>query len=202
MTQPPQPTEQFAQHPRLAELVTALGFRRYPLFLTGLLYEEPGGPLRQATAVASRDGDLVAYDSGEVFEHAGRVPTSRLFDDDLTGRSPKTLVDGLADHNQAFFAHEVASWTRDRTDGRHGKADVSRGLGVVRGVGSVLAADLSAEEVVHGRLGCIRVRLGLQVRRGDELAVGILGAEGGRSVARQRPAVAPEFGRASRPQQR
>jgi|GEM_PF-1303846 len=111
MTQPPQP---FAQHPRLAELVTALGFRRYPLFLTGLLYEEPGGPLRRATAVASRDGDLVAYDAGEVFEHAGRVPTSRLFDDDLTGRSPKTLVDALADQNQAFFAHEVAAWTRGR----------------------------------------------------------------------------------------
>jgi hypothetical protein len=44
----------------------------------------------------------------------GRVPTSRLFDDDLTGRSPKTLVDALADRNQAFFAHGVASWTRGR----------------------------------------------------------------------------------------
>jgi hypothetical protein len=64
--------------------------------------------------VASRDGDLVAYDAGEVFEHAGRVPTSRLFDDDLTGRSPKTLVDALADRNQQFFAHEVAAWTRGR----------------------------------------------------------------------------------------
>jgi hypothetical protein len=114
MTQPPQRTEPFAQHPRLAELVTALGFRRYPLFLTGLLYEESGGPLRQAAAVASRDGDLVAYDAGEVFAHAGRVPTSRLFDDDLTGRSPKTLVDALADLNQAFFAHEVAGWTGGR----------------------------------------------------------------------------------------
>jgi hypothetical protein len=114
MTQPPQPTEPFAQHPRLAELVTALGFRRYPLFLAGLLYEDPGGPLRRATAVASRDGDLVAYDAGEVFEHAGRVPTSRLFDDDLTGRSPKALVDALADRNQEFFAHEVAAWTRGR----------------------------------------------------------------------------------------
>ena len=60
MTHSPQPTEQFAQHPRLAELVTALGFRRYPLFLTGLLYEEPGSPLRRATAVAGRDGDLLA----------------------------------------------------------------------------------------------------------------------------------------------
>ena len=112
MTQPPQP---FAQHPRLAELVTALGFRRYPLFLTGLLYEEPGGPLRRATAVASRDGDLVAYDAGEVYEHPGLVPTSRLFDDDLTGRSPKTLVDALADLNRAFFA-QVAGWTME---GRH-----------------------------------------------------------------------------------
>jgi hypothetical protein len=114
MTHPPQPTAPFPQHPRLSELVTALGFRRYPLFLTGLLYQEPGGPLRRAAAVASRDGDLVAYDAGEEFEPAVRVPTSRLFDDDLTGRSPKTLVDALADHNQVFFAHEVASWTRGR----------------------------------------------------------------------------------------
>jgi hypothetical protein len=89
MTHSPQPTDRFAQHPRLAELVTALGFRRYPLFLAGLLYEEPGGPLRRATAVASRDGDLLAYDAGEVVELAGRVPTSRVFDDDLTGRSPR-----------------------------------------------------------------------------------------------------------------
>jgi hypothetical protein len=37
-----------------------------------------------------------------------------VFDDDLTGRSPKALVDALADRNQAFFAHEVASWTRGR----------------------------------------------------------------------------------------
>ena len=114
MTHPPQPTERFPQHSRLSELVTALGFRRYPLFLTGLLHEEAGGRLRRATAVASRDGDLVAYDAGEVVELAGRVPTSRLFDDDLTGRSPKALMDALADRNQAFFAHEVASWTRGR----------------------------------------------------------------------------------------
>jgi hypothetical protein len=114
MTHPPQPTEPFPQHPRLSELVTALGFRRYPLFLTGLLYQEPGGPRRRAAAVASRDGDLVAYDAGEVFEPAGHLPTSRLFDDDHTGRSPTTLVDALADRNQVFFAHEVASWTRGR----------------------------------------------------------------------------------------
>jgi hypothetical protein len=64
--------------------------------------------------MASRDGDLVAYDAGQVVEHAGRVPTSRLFDDDHSGRSPKTLVDDLADRNQEYFAHEVASWTRGR----------------------------------------------------------------------------------------
>ena len=71
MTQPPQPTERFAQHSRLAELVTALGFRRYRLFLAGLLYQEPGGALRRTSAVASRDGDLVAYDAGEVVEPPG-----------------------------------------------------------------------------------------------------------------------------------
>ena len=114
MTHPPQPTERFPQHSRLSELVTALDFRRYRLFLTGLLHEEPGGRLRRVAAVASRDGDLVAYDPGEVIEPAGRVPTSRLFDDDHTGRSAKTLVDALADRNQVFFAHEVASWTRGR----------------------------------------------------------------------------------------
>jgi len=115
MTQPPEPTEPFAEHPRLAELVTALRFRRYPLFLAGLLYEEPGGPLRRATAVASRDGDLLAYGSGEFFEHAGRVPASRLFDDDdFADRSEKARVDALADLNQAFFADEVAAWTKGR----------------------------------------------------------------------------------------
>ena len=91
--------------------MTALGFRRYPLFLTGLLYQEPGGPLRRVAAVASRDIALVAYDAGGVVEPAGHLPASRLFDDDLTGRSPKALVDALADANQAFFAHEVAGCT-------------------------------------------------------------------------------------------
>jgi hypothetical protein len=38
MTQPAGPAGSFVQHPRLAELVTALGFRRYRLFLAGLLY--------------------------------------------------------------------------------------------------------------------------------------------------------------------
>ena len=41
MTHPLQPAELFAQHPRLAELVNALHFRRYPLFLAGLLYVVP-----------------------------------------------------------------------------------------------------------------------------------------------------------------
>ena len=114
MTHPPRPIERFAQHSRLAELVTALGFRRFRLFLAGLLYQEPGGPLRRPTAVVSREGDLVAYDAGEVVESAGHLPTSRLFDDDLTGRSPSALVDALAERNQAFFAHEVAGWTGGR----------------------------------------------------------------------------------------
>jgi hypothetical protein len=115
VTQPPEPTEPFAQHPSLAKLVNGLQFQRYPLFLAGLLYEEPGGPLRQATAVASRDADLLAYDSGAFFEHAGRVPASRLFDDDDLGERPEhTRMDALADLNRAFFSHEVAAWTRGR----------------------------------------------------------------------------------------
>jgi len=91
MTHSPQPTERFAQHSRLAELVTALGLRRYPLFLTGLLYEEPGGRLRRVAAVVSRDGDLVAYDAGEVVELAGhlghdRRRVDRAFQRRLEGR--------------------------------------------------------------------------------------------------------------------
>jgi hypothetical protein len=114
-TRPTEPTEPFAQHPRLAELVNALHFRRYPLFLAGLLYEEPAGPLSRATAVASREGDLLAYDAGEAFEHAGRVPASRLFEDDgLAERSEQVRLDALADLNQVFFAHEVAGWTKGR----------------------------------------------------------------------------------------
>lgn len=125
MTRSPVPTEPFAQHPRLAELVNSLHFRRYPLFLAGLLYEEPGGPLRRATAVASRDGYLLAYDGGEFFHYAGRVPASRLLDDeDLAERSDKARVDALADLNQEFFAHEVAAWTR----GRRGVNEVGMAL--------------------------------------------------------------------------
>ncbi|MET0489654.1 MAG: hypothetical protein ABW143_05410 [Acidimicrobiales bacterium] len=113
MTQPTVPPEPFAQHPRLAELVNALDFRRYPLFLAGLLYEQPGGPLSLATAVASRDGDLQAYDSGQAVEHAGRVPAWRLFDDDtLAQRSDQARAEALAELNQAFFASEVAVWTK------------------------------------------------------------------------------------------
>jgi hypothetical protein len=112
VTQTPAPTEPFAQHVRLAEVVHGLRFQRYPLFLTGLVYEDPGGPLRRATAVATRRGDLVAFDRGEFFESAGRVPTSRLFDDDdFAERPERTRVAALADLNQAFFAREVAAWT-------------------------------------------------------------------------------------------
>jgi hypothetical protein len=116
MTQPSAPAEPFAQHPRLAELVSALHFRRYPLFLAGLAYQPPGGPLQHTAAVATRDGDLLAYDRGQAAtEHPGGVPASRLLDDpDLTGRSEQVLADALADRNQAFFAHQVAAWTRGR----------------------------------------------------------------------------------------
>jgi hypothetical protein len=115
MTQPLQPTEPFAQHPRLAELINALHFQRDPLVLAGLLYEEPGGPLRQAAAGARRDGDLLAYESGAFFDNAGRVPASRLFDDDdVVERPEQTRVDALADLNRAFFSYEVAAWTRGR----------------------------------------------------------------------------------------
>jgi hypothetical protein len=127
MTEPPEAAAPFAQHARLAELVHALHFQRYPLFLAGLLYEEPEGPLRRASAVASRDGDLLAYESGDVFEHPGRIPASRLFDDeDFAERSEHTRVNALADLNREFYAHEVAAWT----GGRRSVNEI--GIGLVR----------------------------------------------------------------------
>lgn len=114
MTQPLPPNEPFALHARLAELVNTLRFQRYQLFVAGLVYEQPGGPLHRSAAVAGRDGDLVAYDDGEFIELGGRVPASRLFDDDVADRSEHTFVEALADLNRAFFSHEVAAWTRGR----------------------------------------------------------------------------------------
>ena len=112
MTQTPGPTQPLAQHARLAEVVNGLRFQRYALFLAGLVYEHSEGPLRRALAVATREGDLVAFDRGEFFEYAGRVPTSRLFDDDdLAERPERARMEALAELNQAFFAHEVAAWT-------------------------------------------------------------------------------------------
>lgn len=113
MTQTSETTEPFAQHPRLAEVVHGLRFQRYPLFLTGLVYEHPDGPLRRSSAVATSAGDLVAIDRGEFFEYAGQVPTSRLFDDDdFVERPERVRMEALADLNQAFFAREVAAWTQ------------------------------------------------------------------------------------------
>jgi hypothetical protein len=115
MTQTPGPVEPFTQHPRLAEVIHGLHFERYPLFLTELIYEEPGGPPRRATTVATRQGDLVAFNRGEVFRYAGQVPTSQLFeDDDFAERPETTRMNALADLNQAFFAREVAAWTEGR----------------------------------------------------------------------------------------
>ena len=115
MTQTPASAEPFAQHPRLSEVVNGLRFQRYPLFLSGIVYEEPGGPLRRAIVVATSEGDLVAVERGEVFKYAGRVPTSRLFDDEDFAEKPEsTRREALADLNEAFFARDVAAWTAGR----------------------------------------------------------------------------------------
>jgi hypothetical protein len=106
----------FGQHARLAELVHALRFQRYALFVAGLVYEHADGGLQRATAVADREGNVLAWDAGEPFHLGGRVPASRLFDDeDLTGRSEGTLLRALADRNQEFFAHELAALPRAAT---------------------------------------------------------------------------------------
>lgn len=115
MTQTPASAEPFAQHPRLSEVVNGIRFERYPLFLSGLVYKEPGGPLRRAIVVATREGDLVAVERGEVFKYAGRVPTSRLFDDEDFADQPESARrEAIADLNEAFFARDVAAWTGGR----------------------------------------------------------------------------------------
>lgn len=112
----------FAQHARLAELVNGLRFRRYALFVAGLVYEHTDGGLHRAVAVADRDGDVLAWDAGEPFHLGGRVPASRLLDDDdLTSRSGGDLLRALADRNQEFVAHEVAALT----EGRHSVNEVA-----------------------------------------------------------------------------
>ncbi len=106
----PSPESPFAQHARLAELVNGLNFERYPLFVAGLVYEHADGGLHRATAVADRGGSLLAWDAGEPFRLGGRVPASRLFDDDdLTSRTDGTLREALAELNQEFFAHDLAA---------------------------------------------------------------------------------------------
>ena len=45
--------------------------------------------------MASRDGDLLAYDRGEFFEYARRVPTSRLLDDDDLTEQARALEEYL-----------------------------------------------------------------------------------------------------------
>jgi hypothetical protein len=112
----------FAGHARLAELVNGLRFRRYPLFLAGLVYQHADGGLHRAIAVADRDGSLLAWDAGEVFHLGGRVPPSRLFDDDdFAERSQASRLKALADLNQEFFAREVAVLT----GGRHSVNEVA-----------------------------------------------------------------------------
>jgi hypothetical protein len=112
----------FAQHARLAELVSGLRFRRYALFLAGLVYEHTDGGLHRAVAVADRDGNVLAWDAGEPFHLGGRVPASRLFDDDdLTSRPGNELLRALADRNREFVAREVA----DLTEGRHSVNEVA-----------------------------------------------------------------------------
>ena len=119
-TSPAEPS--FAQYARLAELVDGLHFQRYVLFVAGLVYEHADGGLQLATTVADRDGNLLAWDAGEVFHLGGRVPASRLFDDDdLAGRSDATRLQALADRNQEFFAHEVARPDRGTPQPQRGR---------------------------------------------------------------------------------
>jgi hypothetical protein len=110
---------------------------------------------------------------------------------------------------EAGWPGPVRSWvpvalrfsaTRDRSAGRARQGQCqARGLALCEGE-LVLAADLSAKDVLHGHCGCPGLRLGLQVGHHDQLAVGVSGAEGGRPIAFQRSGVPPQLRPASVPQ--
>jgi hypothetical protein len=78
VSQTPAQAGPFAQHPRLSEVVNGLRFERYPLFLSGLVYKEPGGPLRRAIVVATRSGDRVGCAVCAIFRDGGVFSTSGL----------------------------------------------------------------------------------------------------------------------------
>jgi hypothetical protein len=112
---PQEPGAWFPVNPRAAELVRGLELERFPLFLTGLVYAYPDGELVRAYAVGTRDGYLVAHDDGEPFHLRGRVPASRLFDDEgFQSRSRAARREALSQMNREFLATEVGAATAGR----------------------------------------------------------------------------------------
>ncbi len=107
----------FAQHPRLAELAHTLHFQRYPLFLAlaprrGARWAaEPGDRHRQPRRRPACLG------SGEVFEHPGQIPASRLFDGEARRTAIRSgLLDGpVACRSHPSLATRPTGWCRAST---------------------------------------------------------------------------------------
>jgi hypothetical protein len=71
-------------------------------------YQEPGGPLRRAAAVASRDGDLVATTPARRSSTHGASRPRGYSTTTSPGRSPQAPVDALADgHDRGFMVEHV-----------------------------------------------------------------------------------------------
>jgi hypothetical protein len=141
---PQEPGAWFPLNPRAAELVRGLDLERFPLFLTGLVYLYSDGELVRAYAVATRDGYLVAHDDGEPFRLRGRVPASRLFEDEgFKARSRVTQREALSELNREFLSREVGA----ATGGRRSVNEVAERL--VRGW---FAADVPTAAVERGEV--------------------------------------------------
>jgi hypothetical protein len=126
-----------------------------------------------------REAEDVEWQGGRVYLHLAPAGTTRH-----AARRPYGLLTLLLASEgvlpAAQFGHETADSLTYRDVAREG-----------HGRGAGLAADLSAEDVLHGRRGCPGLWFGLQVDRHDQLAAGVRGAEGCRPIALQRPAVPP-----------
>jgi hypothetical protein len=101
----------FTRNSNIADFIRAMEFERYPLFLVGLAYDMNGNAMR-ANAVATRDGDIVAFDSGYGLELDGRTPFPEILHTaDAAALDGLGRVSALGRLNLAYLSHEFADHT-------------------------------------------------------------------------------------------
>jgi hypothetical protein len=102
----------FVRNGNIGYFIHEIGFERYPLFLVGLAYDMEGDPMR-ANAVATRDGDVLGFDSGYGLELEGRTPFPAIMDgEDWETLDGEEQLRALGRLNIGYFCHELAKHTR------------------------------------------------------------------------------------------